>query len=308
MTKVVFFGNERLVSGLDTTTAPILNGLINNGYDVVAVVSHHTFGKSRNDRALEVADVAKKHDIPIFLPSKPDEILTDLKNLQADVAVLVAYGRIVSQKVIDLFPGGIINVHPSLLPQYRGPTPIEAAILNGNTETGVSIMQLTSGMDEGPVYSQQRLQLNGTETKFELYEKISKLVTSLFFDVFPKIIDNKLSPKPQINESASYCSLITKSDGIIDWNESAQTIERKIRAFLGWPQSRTNFGDVEVIITSAHVEAGKETPGKIAQADQNRLLVGTGDGILSIETLKPLGKQEMPISAFLAGYNNRLKN
>jgi len=132
MTRVVFFGNERLVSGLQQTDAPILRGLIERGYDVVAIVSHHSETRSRKERELEVATIARDHGIPLLLPSKPAEILEQLITFNADIAVLAAYGRIIGQKVIDIFPLGIINIHPSLLPRYRGPTPIETALLNGD--------------------------------------------------------------------------------------------------------------------------------------------------------------------------------
>ncbi|USN96408.1 MAG: methionyl-tRNA formyltransferase [Candidatus Nomurabacteria bacterium] len=306
MTKIVFFGNERLVSGLEKTSAPILCGLIERGYDIAAVVSHYTFGKSRNNRELEVAEIAKTYGIPLFTPSKPAEIAQELNELHADIAVLVAYGRIVSQEIIDMFPKGIINIHPSLLPRYRGPTPIEATILNGDDRAGVSIIQLTAGMDEGPIYSQKSLNISGTETKFELYKKIEETVTPLFFEVFPKIIDGTLKPEPQNNNEASYCKLIQKSDSRVDWNKSALEIEREIRTFLGWPQSKTNLGKTEIIITKAHVVSGDLPIGKAVRQDRNTLLVGTSKDLLSIDALKPLGKQEMPISAFLAGYQDRL--
>ncbi|MCA9334519.1 methionyl-tRNA formyltransferase [Candidatus Saccharibacteria bacterium] len=306
MTKVVFFGNERLVSGLNKTAAPILTGLIDGGYDVVAVVSHHTLAKSRNDRGLEVGEIAKKHNIPLLLPAKPSEITTQLKELQADVAVLVAYGRIISQEVINIFPHGIINIHPSLLPNYRGPTPIEAALLNGDPQTGVSIMQLTAGMDEGPVYAQESFSLTGSEDKFDLYEKITDITTPLFFDVFPKIVDGSLQPTPQDNNAATYCKLIEKKDSYIDWEKPAVELEREVRAYLGWPQSRTRLGGIEVIITKAHIQSGVTPPGEIVFQNDKTLSVGTGKDLLTIDSLKPPGKKEMPISAFLSGYKNQL--
>lgn len=302
---MVFFGNERLVSGLEKTDAPILNGLIENGYEVVAVVSNYANSKSRNQRELEVAEIANLHNIPIFLPERPSEIIDELHSLNADIAVLVAYGRIVSQKIIDLFPKGIVNIHPSMLPTYRGPTPIESAILNGDEVTGVSIMRLSAGMDEGPVYAQRPIHLNGTETKFDLYNNVITTVTPLFFEIFPKIIDGSLLPQPQDNNTASYCKLIQKSDALLDWSKSAKQLEREIRAYLHWPQSRTKLGAVDVIITKAHAKDGNAIPGAIA-TENSSLLVGTGDGILAIESLKPLGKKEMPVSAFLAGYRSQL--
>ena len=311
MTKVVFFGNERLASGLEHTDAPILTGLIEQGYDVVAVVSHYSESKSRNKRTLEVADIAKAHNIPLFLPNKPTEIIDELRALGADIAVLVAYGRIISQQVIDIFPLGIVNIHPSLLPKYRGPTPIESAILNGETIAGVSIMQLTAGMDEGPVYAQSEFPLSGTDGKFELYWRMSVLGAKLFFEAFPKIIDGSLKPTSQDDTRATYSKLIQKSDGIIDWNKPAEQIEREIRAYASWPQSRTTLGGVDVIITGADATGPFENTGPgtmqvLYDGDVKTLFVGTGEGQLEVMTLKPLGKKEMPVSAFLAGYRSQL--
>jgi methionyl-tRNA formyltransferase len=307
MTKVVFFGNERLVSGLEQTSAPILTGLIEAGYDVVAIVSHHSDSKSRNQRELEVAEIAEANSIPLFLPNKPSEIIDDLRQLNADVAVLVAYGRIIGQSVIDLFPKGIINIHPSLLPKYRGPTPIEAAILNRDTETGVSIMQLTAGMDEGPVYAQEPVALNESETKFSAYQKIEPVATNLFFETFPRIVDGSLQPQTQDNTKATYSKLLQKSDALIDWNDTAQSIDARIRAFLAWPQSKTTLGTVEVIITEAQA-IDSDAPGKPGDihVDGQSLMVTTGEGALRVYTLKPLGKKEMPVQAFLSGYKSQL--
>lgn len=309
MTKrVVYFGNERLISGLEHTDAPILRGLIEKGYIVVAVVSHHSASNSRSQRQLEVAEVAGEHGIPVLLPNRPADIIDELKALNADVAVLAAYGRIISQQVIDLFPMGIVNIHPSLLPQYRGPTPIESVILHGDTETGVSIMHLTADMDEGPVYVQQKLAVNGTVKKFDLYAQIVDISTSLFFDVFPHILDGSLQPTPQDSSTATYSQLIQKSDSIIDWHKGAVRIEREIRAYAGWPQSRTTLGPIDVIITGATpVTMASASPGTI-MTEKDRLFIGAGQDWLEILELKPLGKKEMPVQAFLAGYRSQITN
>lgn len=306
MTKVIYFGNERLVSGLEKTDAPILRGLIDRGYNVVAIVSHYSDSKSRNQRKLEVASVAAEHNIPLFTPSRPSEIIGELRKLQANVGVLVAYGRIISQEIIDLFPNGIINIHPSLLPSYRGPTPIESAILHGDRETGVSIMQLSAGMDEGPVYGQYAIAMTGAESKTELYHRIVTVSTELFFELFPAIIDGSLQPTPQDDSTVTYSKLITKDDGIIDWHKPATLIEREVRAYYGWPQSRTVLGDMEVIITKAHVESGHAGVGTLVSPSSDSLLIGTGEDLLAIDSLKPSGKKEMPVSAFLSGYRSRL--
>src|SRR5688500_17078175 len=207
---LIFFGNERLVSGLKRTNAPTLRALINAGYHIAAVVSHHTGSRSRSNRKLEVAEIAAAHNIPVLLPNRPIEIIDTLRNLNADAAVLAAYGRIIPQSIIDLFPKGIINIPPSLLPKYRGPTPIESAILNGDSETGVSIMQLTAGMDEGPVYAQSKITLSGDETKFDLFEKIAPIGADLLIRILPSILDGSLKPAPQEASAATYCNLLTK--------------------------------------------------------------------------------------------------
>ena len=306
MTKIVYFGNERLVSGLDKSNTPILIDLIESGYDVVAIIAHHTDSGSRNKRELEVAKIAKKHNIPLLLPNRPLEILDDLRAFDADIAVLVSYGRIISQNVINIFPKGIINVHPSLLPRYRGPTPIESALQNGDNETGVSIMQLSAGIDEGPVYAQARVQIEQNDEKFDVYKKIVNASKILLHDCLPQIIEGTLEPIAQKHSEATYSKIIHKSDGNIDWDKSATHLANEIRAFKGWPQSRTKLGDIDVIITKAHTTKESGEPGLINIENNSTLVVNAGNGQLSIDALKPLGKKEMPITAFLAGYKSKI--
>ena len=305
--RLIYFGNERLVSGLAHTNAPILRGLLERGYTVVAVVSHHSESTSRNMRQLEVADIAAEYNIPVFLPHKPGEIIETLAELHADAAILAAYGRIISQQVIDLFPMGIINIHPSLLPSFRGPTPIESAIISGENTTGVSIMKLTSGMDEGPIYAKQSVELRGDEDKFELYETLSRIGSSLLFDTLPTILNGQLKPVEQEDDAATYSNLMSKSDGIIDWNKLATRIEREIRAYKNWPQSRTNIHGIDVIITKAHVIPGGTRMSGDVEITTDNLNIATRDGILSIDTLKPIGKKEMPVKAFLSGYKSKFR-
>jgi methionyl-tRNA formyltransferase len=153
--KIVFFGNERLATGV-TTTAPTLQALIDAGYEVCAlVVAQNQSGASRKARKLEVAEIAEQHGIPVLVPAKLDDIAGQLKDYGAEIGILVAFGKIVPQAILDIFPHGIINIHPSLLPKHRGSTPIESAILFGENETGVSLMQLVQKMDAGPVYAQE---------------------------------------------------------------------------------------------------------------------------------------------------------
>ncbi|MEO5950451.1 MAG: methionyl-tRNA formyltransferase [Candidatus Saccharimonadales bacterium] len=291
---LLFFGNERLVSGLKTTNVPILKGLIDHGYDIKAVISHHSDGNSRNNRKLEVAEVAAAHNIPVLLPDRPTDIADQIASYGAHAAILVAYGRIIPQSIIDLFPLGIINIHPSLLPQYRGPTPIESAIINGDSKTGVSIMQLSAGMDSGPVYGQTEVLLTGHETKFELYNTIAFKSATLLFSLLPHILDESLVPTPQKNTNASYSQLLQKSDGQLDPSLlTAVQADRHVRAYLGFPKSKINLLGQDCIITKSHVEHSKKTPLDIVCQD---------GAFLSIDELVAPSGRTMSAIAFLNGY------
>src|SRR6478672_7501871 len=177
-TKLVFFGNERLISGLSESHTPVLKALIDAGYDIKAVVVNDAGTKSRKSKPLEVAEIAKTHDIPVHTPDRPMDIYDQLAAYEADIAILVAYGRIVPQKLIALFPHGIVNIHPSLLPKYRGPSPIESAIANGDNNTGVSIMALSAKMDAGPVYKQIVYDLTGQESAPVLARELANIAAT----------------------------------------------------------------------------------------------------------------------------------
>ncbi len=266
---VVFFGNEKLATGLPAAKPIIQESVLAAGFEI----EQHVTGK-----------------------------LSELKPHKSTLAVLAAYGRIIPKRVLDEFPLGIINVHPSLLPAYRGPTPIEQALLDSTPKTGVSIMQLTAGMDEGPIYKQKTLHLTGSESKAELTEKLQMLGSELLKEVLPEIANSTLAPRQQPHpDRATYSHLITKQDGIIDWNKPAEQLEREIRAFAGWPSSRTTVADKDVIITAAHVVTQSGTPGQ-TQVIDNELAVFAGTNALSIDHLKPAGKNEMSAAEFIRGY------
>ncbi len=295
--RLVFFGNERLVSGLQRSNTPLLLGLIERGYDIAAVVVNNTEAVSRNSRALEVAEVASAHNIPVLSPNKPADIIDELKNMNADAAILSAYGRIIPQRVIDVFsPIGIINIHPSLLPRHRGSTPIETTILDGDTTVGVSIMQLSAGMDEGPVYGQVSVDLTGNETKFDLYDILSTKGAALLFDLLPLILEGSLLPTPQSADGVSYTTQVSKNDSFVDpTTESASAIERKIRAYLSFPKTKLHYAGNDVILTAAKVvDATIENKLCIPCADNTTLLIA--------ELQAPNGKR-MSGSAYLRGYS-----
>ncbi|MFA5004197.1 MAG: methionyl-tRNA formyltransferase [Candidatus Saccharimonadales bacterium] len=297
---VVFFGNERLATGVSTNT-PVLKALIDNGYKVGAIIANYDKGSSRNVRDLEVASVAKQHDIPLLLPNKLEDIKTQLQDIGATVGVLVAYGKMVPQSIIDIFPHGIINLHPSLLPLHRGPTPLESVILGGSSKTGVSLMQLAKAMDAGSIYAQSELELTGTETKQALADILLDIGTAMIIDLMPGILSGSVVSAPQDETAASYDSLIKKEDGTLDWSKPAEQLEREIRAYAEWPKSRLALPGKEVVVTKAHVASGNGPVGTIWR-DGKSFGIYTAQNILVIDRLKPAGKQDMSAEAFLAGY------
>ncbi|HRQ86806.1 MAG TPA: methionyl-tRNA formyltransferase, partial [Candidatus Saccharibacteria bacterium] len=242
--------------------------------------------------------------IPVFQPQLLSELEAPLKQLGPATGVLVSYGKIIPQKIIDLFTPGIVNVHPSLLPAYRGPSPIEASIINGDTKTGVSIMQLSEKMDAGPVYSQATILLNGRETQASLYDSLAKLGIKELLNTLPRIISKQLEPAQQDETKATYTKLLTKADGVLDWQNPALHLEREVRGYNMWPRSRTRLLDHDVIVTKAHVESGaKGEPGTLDTDNESFITVNTSEARLRIDNLQPAGKKEMPIQAFLRGYS-----
>lgn len=304
---VIFFGNERLATGV-TTTNPTLRGLLGEGYNIASiVVNQSTILNTSPTRTLEIGEVADKHKLPILSPDRLGDISEQLYKLNAEIGILVAYGRIVPQKIIDIFPKGILNIHPSLLPLHRGPTPIESVMIAGESQTGVSIMRLESKMDAGAIYAQERVVIPSNVTKQALASTLLKVGSDLLLKILPGVLDGSLEATPQTG-TPTYDNIIEKKDGMLDWHESSIIIERKIRAFATWPRSRAKIGGMDVIITEAHTsEVNVGIPGTI-KIENGKLLVGCREGCLIIERLIPLGKKEMDIHAFLLGYSRRLQD
>lgn len=293
--KLIFFGNERLATSV-STTAPTLRALIATGYEIEAVIANHEDPISRQKRGLEIGSLAHSHGIPVILPGKDIPLLTKLKNHQAEAAVLVAFGKIIPKEVIDFFPKGIINIHPSLLPKYRGPTPIESAILDGVKETGASLMKLDVKMDTGPIYAQRRLKLLGNETKQELSDKLLSLGAELLISELPQILDGSKKPVSQNDKVATYTKLIQKDYGQVDFQKPALLLEREVRAYAGWPQSLARIFGHDIIITKTQVVTSK-TDGALVVACQ--------PGWLEIQELKAPSGKTMSGSEFLRGYSKR---
>lgn len=292
--KIVFFGNERLSSGFEPQGAPTLQALITAGYNIVAVVANHQEATSRKARKLEIQAVAEAHNIPLLLPRNLVAIRDELIALQPNVGVLVAYGRMVPQTVIDVFPHGIVNIHPSLLPQYRGSTPIEQAILDGVKQTGVSLMQLVKKMDAGPIFAQETLVLDGHETKFELTTTMLNIGSQMLIKSLPGIVNGSLQAMMQNDKNATYCGLITKANGILDLAKPALQLEREVRAYAGWPKSRVTIFEQDIVVTKARVVA--------SLVDSTLTLTCGQRSYLEILELTAPSGRRMSGSDFMRGY------
>jgi methionyl-tRNA formyltransferase len=292
--RIIFFGNERLSSGFDPQGAPTLELLIARGYDVVAVVANFEPGRSRNARGLEISTITEQHSIPLLLPQKLADIREQLLQLQPDIGVLVAYGKIIPQSIIDIFPRGIVNIHPSLLPQYRGSTPIEQAILDGAEKTGVSLMQIVRQMDAGPVFAQTPVNLAGNETKQDLTRTLLLRGGEMLAGSLPGIIDGSLAGKPQDESKATYTRLFTKQDSLLDFTKPSIQLEREVRALAGWPKSRATIFGHDVVVLAARV-AHNQTDGALVIACAN-------DTYLEITTLTAPSGRAMSGADFVRGY------
>jgi len=295
---IVFFGTDEF-------SAVSLRELIERGFTIGAVVTKPDSRKGRG-RELQfsaVKQIALDHDIPVLQPFKMVEIteaivaLTD-SNSEKPTGVLVSYGKIIPQSIIDLFEPGIINVHPSLLPKYRGPSPIESAILHGDTETGVSIMQLSAAMDAGPVYKQVVFSLNDTETAPQLEATLAALGAQELATILPSIMNGSLQPQPQDDAVASYCKLLSKDDSVLDPQTlTAEQAERQVRAYLAYPKTKVTIAGHLVVVTKAHIRSELEA------ATGSVLDIQCRDGqFLSIDELIGPSGRAMNAKAFLNGY------
>jgi len=290
--RVVFFGSS-------SYSAQILELVLEQpNILIVAVVTSAPKGQSHNHQAeTEVALVAQKHNLILYRPPKVSEIVEKLMSLQPSAGLLFAYGQILPKALLDLFPLGIVNIHPSLLPRYRGPSPIEATILNGDTKAGSSIMIIDADMDSGPLLAQESFDVDDTITKPELTDKLMNLSQSLLIPALTAYFNKTLLPTPQSTEGVSYCRLISKADGELQpTTESAQQIYRKIRAYAGWPgttlQTQINHHLTQLKIHEAHITSGAAdaSPGELYQADRE-LILQCLEGALSLDLVQIPGKR-----------------
>lgn len=297
--------------GTPEFSVPFLKELIKaNDFFVKAVFSQKDKAKGRKQIISEtpVKKLALKNNIKVYQPEKIKQEIELIKNLNPDIIVVVAYGQILPESILNIPKYGCINVHASLLPLYRGASCIAAPIINNDKYTGVTIMKMDKGMDTGDIIKQAKIELKGNETAEVLHEKLAKLGTSILVSSLKDYIEEKIQPKKQDNSKASYVKLIKKDDGKINWQESANIIERKIRAYYPWPGSFSFLEDKSMIkIHQVKFSDNKDNlrPGELIIKNKE-ILIGAGQGNLLILKLQLAGQKIMSALDFING--SKIKN
>ncbi|NOI78424.1 methionyl-tRNA formyltransferase [Vibrio coralliilyticus] len=296
--KIVFAGTPDFA-------ARHLAALLSSEHEVIAVYTQpdRPAGRGKKLTASPVKNIALEHDIPVYQPEnfKSDDAKQELADLNADLMVVVAYGLLLPQAVLDTPKLGCINVHGSILPRWRGAAPIQRSIWAGDQETGVTIMQMDIGLDTGDMLKIATLPIEATDTSASMYEKLAGLGPQALVECLADIADGKASPEKQDDELANYAKKLSKEEARINWSDDAEHIERCVRAFNPWPMSHFEAADnsIKVWQSRVDVQTTTEAPGTILQADKTGIYIATGKHVLVLEQLQVPGKKAMPVQDIL---------
>ena len=310
--KIIFMGTPDFA-------ASALEKIVEAGHEITLVVTQPDKPKGRSGE-LQVSDVkacALKHGFPVFQPEriKLPENVAYLKNYEADIYVVAAFGQILSQEILDIPRFGCVNIHASLLPKYRGAAPIQQAIIDGEKTTGVTIMQMAAGMDTGDILLQREIPIDDNETGGGLFDKLSELGAELIVEALPKIERGELTPVPQDEELATKCGKLSKNMGKIDFNKNAVAIRNLVRGLNPWPSAFTRhdgkmlkiwvadaLDDKQVKEFSGNAEVLKNAvPGTVSFVTKEAIGVATGKGTLVLKEVQLEGKKRMLVKDFLLG-------
>jgi len=277
-------------------------------YQVVGVVTQpdRASGRGRELKAPPVKMLAQELNIPIIQPQKlrEPEAMRQLHEWNPDLIVVAAFGQILKKDVLELPQYGCINVHASLLPRWRGAAPINAAVLAGDEETGVTIMKMDVGLDTGPMLAMKKTRIKPDDTAGSLFEALSTLGADLLIETLPAYMDGRLSPQPQPEEGATYAPMLKKEDGLLDFTQPVVELERRVRAMNPWPGAWFEWGGAPLKVHKAHVgEEDKAEAGKRLVV-QSQPAVAAGGGVLILDEVQPPGKKSMSGKSFLAGARN----
>ena len=298
--RIVFMGTPDF-------SVPTLEQLIRN-HQVVGVVTQPDKRKGRGKAMAfpPVKEKALEYDIPVYQPVKvrEPEFIEELKKMNPDIIVVVAFGQILPEEILNLPPYGCVNVHASLLPKYRGAAPIQWAVIDGEKETGVTTMYMAKGLDTGDMLDKVVVPIDPKETGESLHDKLSEAGGRLILETLTKLENGTAVRIPQNDAESCYAKMLTKELGEIDWNQSAAAIERLIRGLNSWPSAYTHLDGKTLKIWDADVEEGQAdvAVGTVTEVKKDCFYVQTDDGRLKINEIQLQGKKRMAVQAFLLGY------
>jgi methionyl-tRNA formyltransferase len=297
MVRVIYMGTPAFA-------VPPLQALLEAGYDIVTVVTQpdRPAGRSRTPQPSPVKKWALQHDLPVWQPQRlRGQATTHLRTLAPGLIVVAAYGEILRPTVLDLPTHGCLNLHASLLPRHRGAAPIAAALLAGDDETGITLMQMDAGMDTGAIVAQEAISLAGQERRGELTAHLGQVAADLLRRTLPAWLAGQITPRSQDEAQATYCRVLRREDGRIDWTQPASYIERMTRAYDPWPGAHTLLRGRRLQIWQAGVKAGQTTAPGILSLQGQQIVVGTGAGELVLEEVQLAGKRRMSGEEFARG-------
>lgn len=301
--KIIFFGTPEF-------SVPAFRFLIENGYQILAAVTapDKPVGRKKILTPPPVKTFAQQNNIPVFQPvslKKDADFLKQFKELKPDICVIVAYGKIIPKDYLDIPKYGFVNIHPSLLPKYRGPSPIQSAILNGEKETGVTIMLADEETDHGPIINQLKSNISKLKTFKEISQELSELGAKLLIETLPGYIDGAIKPKPQNHSEATFTKMLQREDGKINWSQSAEQIYNQIRAlnpepgtWTLWNNQTLNITEAEILLASVNL-----SPGQVQIID-NKIAIATSAGYLILKSLQLEGGKKIDAKSFLNGHPN----
>lgn len=294
---------------------PTLKSLIKH-YPVIGVITQPDRQAGRGQKLVKppVKKLALLEEIPVIQPRslrQDPAAKNKLINWKPDLIVVAAFGQIIEKDILDLPPHGCLNNHASLLPRWRGVSPIQAAILNGDRVTGVTIMKMDEGVDTGDILAQRSITINPDDTGGSLFDKLAQLGADLLIEILPNFLEGKITPMPQGPTPTPYAPMLKKSDGELDFSKPAEYLERQIRAFYPWPGTYTYWQGSIFKVHLAHVIERKSPGEGILTIVDQKPAVGTSNKLLVLDKVQPAGKKSMTGEAFLLGareWGNQVKD
>lgn len=299
--KMVFMGTPEI-------GVTVLSELIMSGPIVDSIITRPDKSKGRSGElvASPVKQFAIKNDIPVYQPVSKDELTKIIEKIKPDICIVAAYGMIIPNEALDVPKFGMINFHPSLLPKYRGPSPITEPILNGDKETGVTIIKVAEAMDAGDILAQKAIPLKGKKNTAELSGELAHLGAEMIVGLLPKIEAGTTAARKQDESRATYMKMVKKEDGKIDWqNMTAERIERMSRAYTPWPGVYTYWDGRKIDLFDIKIIKGKFEPGKV-YGENKEIIIGTKQYGASPAYLKIEGKNKVSAEEFICGYSDFL--